>query len=57
MEDEMGRTCSALAGEQECADVSLGKSVGKRPVGRPRRKWEDNIKLDLRDRTGWYGLD
>ena len=25
-----------------------GKSTGKRPVGRPRRKWEDNIRMDLK---------
>ena len=25
----------------------VGKSEGKRPLGRPRRKWEDNIKMDL----------
>jgi hypothetical protein len=26
-------------------------------LGRPRRRWVDNIKMDLRDRMGWYGLD
>jgi hypothetical protein len=25
----------------------VGKSEGKRPLGRPRRRWEDNIKMDL----------
>jgi hypothetical protein len=29
--------------------VLIGKPEGKRPVGRPRRGWEDNIKLDLRE--------
>ena len=29
--------------------VLVGKPEGKRPLGRPRRKWEDNIKLDLRE--------
>jgi hypothetical protein len=29
--------------------VSVGKSEGKRPLGRPRRRWEDNIKLYLRE--------
>ena len=28
------------------------KSQGKRPLGRPRRRWEDNIKLDLREVRG-----
>jgi hypothetical protein len=29
--------------------VLVGKSEGKRPLERPRRRWEDNIKLDLRE--------
>jgi hypothetical protein len=27
--------------------VLLGKPEGKRPIGRPRRRWEDNVKMDL----------
>jgi hypothetical protein len=27
----------------------VGRSEGKRPLGRPRRRWEDNIKMDLRE--------
>jgi hypothetical protein len=38
----------------------VGKPEGKRPLGRPRRRWEDNIKLDLReigiDGTNWIQL-
>jgi hypothetical protein len=30
--------------------VLVGRSKGKRPLGRPRRRWEDNIKMDLRER-------
>jgi hypothetical protein len=29
--------------------VLVGKPGGKRPLGRPRRKWEDNIKMDLQE--------
>ena len=29
--------------------VLVGKPEGKRPVGRPRRRWEDNIKMDLQE--------
>jgi hypothetical protein len=29
--------------------VLVGRSEGKRPVGKPSRRWEDNIKLDLRE--------
>jgi len=32
--------------------VLMGKPEGKRPLGRPRRRWEDNIKLDLREVGG-----
>jgi hypothetical protein len=34
--------------------ILVGKPEGKRPLGRPRRGWVDNIKMDLRDRMGWY---
>ena len=39
--------------------VLVGKSEGKRPLGRPRRRWEDNIKMDLQQGfvgTGWSWL-
>jgi hypothetical protein len=36
--------------------ILVGKPEGKRPLGRPRNMWEDNIKMDLRE-IGWYGLD
>jgi hypothetical protein len=29
--------------------VLVGKPEGRRPLGRPRRTWEDNIKMDLRE--------
>jgi len=29
--------------------VLVGKSEGKRPLGRPRRRWKDNIKIDLQE--------
>jgi hypothetical protein len=32
--------------------VLVGKSEGKKPLGRPRRRWEDNIKMDLQE-VGW----
>jgi hypothetical protein len=38
--------------------VLVGKPEGKRPLGRPRRRWEDNIKMDLQEVGGrWWGLD
>ena len=32
-----------------CTGCWLGKSEGKRPLGRPRRRWEDYIKMDLQE--------
>jgi hypothetical protein len=34
----------------------VGKPEGKRPLGRPRRGWVDNIKMDLRE-IGWDWMD
>jgi hypothetical protein len=36
--------------------ILVGKAEGKRPQGRPRHKWEDNIRMDLRE-IGWGGMD
>jgi hypothetical protein len=36
--------------------ILVGKPEGKRPLGRPRCRWVD-IKIDLKNRMGWYGLD
>jgi hypothetical protein len=36
--------------------ILVGKPEGKRPVGKPRRKWVDNIKMDLRE-IAWDGMD
>jgi hypothetical protein len=36
--------------------ILVGKPEGKRPLGRPRRRWVDNIKKDLRE-IEWDGVD
>jgi hypothetical protein len=36
--------------------VSVGRPEGKRPLGRPRHRWKDNIELDLRE-TGIDGAN
>jgi hypothetical protein len=36
--------------------ILVGIPEGKRPLGRPRRRWVDNIKMDLRE-IGWYGME
>jgi hypothetical protein len=36
--------------------ILVGKPEGKRPQGRPRCRWVDNIRMDLRE-IGWDGMD
>jgi hypothetical protein len=48
----MGGPCSTNGGEEE----RVGKPEGKRPLGRPRRKWVDNIRMDLGE-VGWSDVD
>jgi len=36
--------------------ILVGKPEGRRPLGRPRRRWEDNIKMDLQE-VGCRGMD
>jgi hypothetical protein len=36
--------------------ILVGTPEGKRPLGRPRRKWVDNIKMDVRE-IGWGGME
>jgi hypothetical protein len=38
--------------ERHVYRVLMGKPEGKRPLGRPRRRWEDGIRMDLRE-IGW----
>jgi hypothetical protein len=42
--------------ERNVYRVSVGKPEGKRPLGRPRRRWEDGIRMDLRE-IGLGGVD
>jgi hypothetical protein len=47
----------ARMGENRTAyRILAGMPEGKRPLGRPRRRWVDNIKIDLRE-IGWDGVD
>ena len=48
--NEMGGAFGAYG--RELHKVLLGKPEGKRPLGRPRRRWEDNIKMDLQEMGG-----
>jgi hypothetical protein len=45
--------------ERKLYKVLLGKPEGKRPPGRPRRRWEDGIRMDVREISlgVWIGFD
>jgi hypothetical protein len=42
--------------ERNAYRILMGKPEGKKPLGRPNRRWEDNIKMDLRE-IGLGGMD
>jgi hypothetical protein len=42
--------------ERDAYWILVGRPEGRRPVGRPRRRWEDNIKTDLRE-VGCGGMN
>jgi hypothetical protein len=68
--DEVTRGCRKLHNEElnnlysspsiirmiKSRRILVGKSKGNRPLGKPRCRWVDNIKMDLRE-IGWYGMD
>jgi hypothetical protein len=45
-----------IEGKGNAYMILVGKPEGKRPLGRPRRRWVDNIKMDLTE-IGWDGMD
>jgi hypothetical protein len=49
----MGRECSTNGEKKNAYRILLGKPEEKRLLGRPKRRWVDNIKMDV----GWYGPD
>jgi hypothetical protein len=54
--DEMGRACSTNGEKRNAYRILVGKLEGKRPLGRPRSRLANNIKMDLRE-IGWDGMD
>jgi hypothetical protein len=54
--NEMGGECSADAERRGVYRVLVGKPEGKKPLGRPRRRWNDYIKIDLQV-VGCGGMD
>jgi len=55
----MGGECGHMGkGEESCIWLFVGKPEGKRKIGRPRCRWENNIKVNLEDigQGAWTGL-
>jgi hypothetical protein len=52
----MGRTCSTNGKKRNAYRTLVGNPEDKRPLERPRRRWVDKIKIDLRE-IGWHGMD
>jgi hypothetical protein len=50
--DDTGGACSTHKRDDKCIWVLLRKPEGKEHLGRPSRKWEGSVKMDL-ERTGW----
>jgi hypothetical protein len=52
----MGRTCSTNGEKWNAYRILVGKLEAKRPLGRPKRRWVDNFKMDLRE-IEWSGMN
>jgi hypothetical protein len=59
-EDEIGGSCSTNGEKRNACRLLVGKPEGKKPLGRPRRRWMDNIRMDLGEvgcgDVDWIGL-
>jgi hypothetical protein len=51
----MGGTCSTYGRDNKCIKDCCGETWGKEPFGRPRHRWEDSIKIDLKEVGGGMG--
>jgi hypothetical protein len=54
--NEMGGHVARMGERRGAYTILVGRPEGRRPLGRPRRRWEDNIKTDLEE-VGWVGMD
>jgi hypothetical protein len=55
-ENEMAGKLARLGEGRGVYRVLVGKPKGKKPLGRPRRRWENNVKIDLK-KLGCRGID
>jgi hypothetical protein len=52
----MGGACSTNGEKRNAYRLLVGKPEGRRPLGRPRDRWVDNIRMDLLE-LGWNDVD
>jgi hypothetical protein len=57
-ENEMDMACSTHGAKRNACKVMVGEAEGMGPLGRPKHRWEDNIKMDLGEIGGmvWTGF-
>jgi hypothetical protein len=59
-EDGMGRTCSTYGEMRNALKILVGRPEVKRTVGKPQRRWKNNIKMNIneirREDVDWAGL-
>jgi hypothetical protein len=55
--NEMGWACCTNGIRERCSQGVVLETTGNEPLGRPRRRWEDNIKIGLGEVGGLWGLD
>jgi hypothetical protein len=55
-EGEIDKVCSTHGRKTNSYSVLEGKPEGKTPLGRPKCRWEDTVKIDLKE-IGWGGMD
>jgi hypothetical protein len=54
--NEKGGACGMYGERRGAYSILVGRPEGRRQLVRPRRRWEDNIKIDLEE-VGWVGMD
>ena len=58
--NEIGGACGPYGGRERSVQGAGGETRGEEPLGRPRRRWEDNIRMDLQEvglgYEDWIGL-
>jgi hypothetical protein len=55
-EDEMGRPCGMYWEEEKCMQGFCGENEGTRPLQKSEYRWENDIKMDLKE-IGWDNVD